>query len=212
MEIRILAILACLTIALCGCAHFTTVPTVAQQTPAVTSKADTAPQAAKLPVSYAPGAGNSSRLTQAAEAFRVVPSLNSADTFTVVHSRDIASKSHFNSAVVSKCDQDVIKAFVAANWVPAIVVDSPVGPKHIRFVIGYDDSSKKMILNDPVDVGESKQIDMDYSEFAKLWSDPQKTCLIISAQRVNEVNIKEVLGKYLPKDKIDTLVIRAQSR
>lgn len=204
----------CLVVAFLGCAKLLApYSATTQQSATVPQQQETKPAIAKIPNSYTPGTENLSRIRHATEVFGIIPSLKTADSFTVVQLRDIATKSHFTGASISKSDIDVIKALVAINWVPIIIVNSPVGGKHARLVIGYNDDTKRLILADPQDKGKQvNQIEMEYTEFSNLWEDPQKTCLLISAQRINEMDIKNKLGLYLPKEKVDTLVIKVQSR
>ncbi len=214
MKTWIKMISICFMVAFWGCAKLLAPPATTTQQPAVTpQQQETQATSTTIPSSYTPGEENLSRIRHATEVYANITSLKTAETFTVVQLRDIATKSHFTGVLISKSDIDVVKALVASNWVPIIIIKSPVGPKHARLVIGYDDSSKRFILADPQDKGEKvNQIEMEYSEFTKLWEDPDKNCLLISAQRVSEMNIKGTLGKYLPKEKVDALVIKVQSR
>ncbi len=211
MKTWIFIISLSLMVVFLGCAKLLHPPSVTQQTAPQQQKTEA--KTAKIPGSYAPGTENLSRIRHATEVYGNIPSLKTADSFTIVQLRDIATKSHFTGVLISKSDIDVIKALVANNWVPMIIVNSPVGGKHARLVIGYNDDAKRLILADPQDRSEQiNQIETEYTEFSKLWEDPQKTCLLISAQRINEMDIKNKLGAFLPKEKIDALVIKVQSR
>lgn len=214
MKTWIILISMYLVVAFLGCAKLLAPPATTTQQPSVTpQQQETEAQTAAIPSSYTPGTENLIRIRHASEVYAGITSLKTAQSFGVVQLRDIATKSHFTGVLISKSDIDVLKALVASDWVPMLIVKSPVGTNHARLVIGYNDNTKRLILADPQDKGEQiNQIEMEYSEFTKSWEDPQKAFLLISAQRVNEMNIKSILGKYLPKEKVDALVIKVQSR
>lgn len=211
MKTWIIMFSMCLMVAFLGCAKLLEQPATTQQTTTTPQQQETKATTEKMPSSYVPITENLIRIKHATEVFADITSLKTAESFGAVQLRDIATKSHFTGVLISKSDIDVLKALVAANWVPMLIINTPAGPKHARLVIGYNDNTKRIILADPQDKSEKiNQIEMEYSEFTKLWEDPQKACILISAQRITEMNIKSTLEKYLPKEKVDTLVIKVQ--
>ena len=112
--------------------------------------------------------------------------------------------------VVANCDLEVLKAIVAMDVAPIVITRSPVGAKHIRAVVEYNDSTERITLIDPLDYAETR---FSYSEFLKQWDDPQDACLLIFPQRaVIPRTIEIALSRYLPLEKIDSLNIRASKR
>jgi len=81
----------------------------------------------------------------------------------------------------------------------------------MRTVIGYNDPPEELTLADPIDMGELKLLKIRYADFSQMWDDPQKTCLLVFPQYVSDQLIKNTLLKYLPKEKVDPVVIRTKA-
>jgi hypothetical protein len=167
-----------------------------------------AESSAELPGSHGPLGRNHRAMRPVEEAFRSVAPLRKAERFTISELKAIARETRLSPVAISGCDLEVLKIFAASNWVPVVVIRSPVGPKHVWSVVGYDDSTEQLILIDPAKLAQASQASLDYSEFSKQWDDPQKTCLLIFSQRVGVDKIKSVLKKYLPEEKVDSIQIR----
>jgi hypothetical protein len=193
-----------------GCATVKPTPTTATKEPAAVGTASASTDT-KLPKSYAPTAQNNTKARYVATVFGQVTSLKMAGSFNSVILKDINAKSNFAGVVLSRCDFDVIKALVAAGWTPAVYLRSPVGTEHMRTVIGYNDPPEECILADPMDMGELKMLKIGYADFSQTWDDPQKTCLLIFPQYVSDQLVKNTLLKYLPKEKVDPVVIRSKA-
>ena len=86
-----------------------------------------------------------------------------------------------------------------------VVIKSPVGPKHVRVVMGYSDSMNQITLADPRNFAEAK---LKYEAFIKQWDDPRKSCLLVFSHNVGVDRIRSVLKKYLPAEKADAIIIR----
>jgi len=171
-------------------------------------KVTTASTDIKLPESYAPITQSSIRARQIAIVFKQVESLKTARSFTPAILKDINGKSSLTGGVLSKCDFDVIKAFVAAGWTPAVLLRTPSNSMQMRTVIGYNDSSEELVVMDPKDLEESRQFKIGYAALLKTWDDPDKTCLLVFPTFVSEQTIKNALLKFLPNEKVDSVVIK----
>jgi hypothetical protein len=204
MKLQVLVFHLCIAIICAGCAAM---QPVSQPSTAVTPE-PAAEEPEGLPGSHGPFNRNHRAMRPLEEAFRSVEVLRRAESFTPSELRAITSKTRFSPASVSGCDLEVLKAFVASNWSPVVVITSPVGPKHIRAVIGYDDSAQRITLIDPVNLKQAAQANLEYSDFSKQWDDPQKTCLLVSSQGIGEQRIKATLKKHLPEEKVESLVIK----
>ena len=204
MKLQVLVFQLCIAIICAGCAAM---QPVSQPTTAVTPE-PAVEEPEGLPGSHGPFDRNHRAMRPLGEAFRAVEVLRRAESFTPSELKAITAKTRFSPAAVSGCDLEVLKAFVASNWSPVVVITSPVGPKHIRAVIGYDDSAQRITLIDPVNLKQAAQANLEYSDFSKQWDDTQKTCLLVSSQGIGEQRIKTTLKKYLPEEKVDSLEIK----
>jgi hypothetical protein len=207
-----------------GCGSVKTTPQVTPKMDAKTPEAvsqpttdkSVSPEAVKLPKSYVPEAQNINNARKVAAAFRDVQSLKAATSINFLIFRDINAKG-YHSAMLTRCDFDIIKAFVANGWAPAIILRSPTGPEHLRTVIGYNDPPEELTLVDPMDTvgptepGGLKQMKLSYADFLKMWDDQQKSCLLFFSQYTDESLIKNALWQFLPKDKTNAITIRTKS-
>ena len=204
MKPKVLVFHLCIAIICAGCAAM---QPVSHPSPAVTPE-PAVEEPKGLPGSYGPFDRNHRAMLPLGEAFRSVEVLRRAETFTPSELKAITGKTRFSPAAVSGCDLEVLKAFVASNWSPVVVITSPVGPKHTRAVIGYDDSAQQITLIDPVNLKQAAQANLEYSDFSKQWDDPQKTCLLVFSEGIGEQRIRTTLKKYLPEEKVEPLVIK----
>ncbi len=204
MQRILLAYLIFTVVVLSGCAAM---QPVSQPSTAVTPE-PAVEEPKGLPGSHGPFDRNHRAMGPLGETFRAVEVLRRAESFTPSELKAITSKTRFSPAAVSGCDLEVLKAFVASNWSPVVVITSPVGPKHIRAVIGYDDSAQQITLIDPVNLKQAAQANLEYSDFSRQWDDPQKTCLMVFPEGIGEQRIKTALGKYLPEEKVGSVVIK----
>ena len=115
----------------------------------------------------------------------------------------ITRTSPYSIILVAECDLEVLKALVALGLPPVVIMRSPVGPKHIRAIVGYDDSTERITMVD----SDTKAI-FSYSEFSSQWDDPQDACLLVFHRRVAPKTIKMHLTRYLPLEKIESISIR----
>jgi len=136
--------------------------------------------------------------------------LKTVQSFNPVILKNVNEGSSFAGGVLTRCDFDIIKALVVAGWTPAVILRSPTGQKHMRTVLGYNDPPEELILADPMEKSDVRQLKISYSDFDKMWDDPQKTCLLIFPQYVSEQLIKDKLLKYLPSEKLSSVTIRSK--
>ncbi len=158
----------------------------------------------KLPSSYGPLIKNHKSIQITKGVFLRVESLNKAERFTESELQAITRVSRFAPIAFSGCDLEVLKIFVAQSWAPVVATISPVGPKHVRVVIGYDDSTQRVTLVEPTVYAPAV---IGYDEFSKQWDDPQKTCLLVFSEYMGAQRIENVLKRYLPEEKLKSIRI-----
>lgn len=201
MEKRIFIFLVCLVIVYSGCAMKREyVATTDVSTP----KSDSVELAKGLPPVYGPLGRNDRAMRPLGQAFQRVDSLRNAKQLTVANLAPIR-KVCSAAVLVSKCDLEVLKALIVSDWVPVVVIRSPVGPKHTRAVAGYDDMAGNIFIVDPMNFAKAK---LSYSEFIKQWDDPRKSCVLIYSHSGTIDGIKNALAKYLPPEKAKSVIIR----
>jgi len=202
MKLRVLAFLICLAIVCSGCAMKTaTSGTTAVSTPTVTS--DSSKPVPEFPPLYVSRGRKAMRPVE--EVFRSVESLRKTKRLTVAVLKPITKTTRFSAMLLSQCDLETLKVLVLSGYAPVVIIKSPVGPKHVRAVVGYDDMDGVLTLADPVNYAEAK---LQYSEFSKQWDDPRKACLLVSARKGSVNTIKSALRTYLSEEKVDSVIIR----
>lgn len=174
---------------------------------ATPAPAAAAEESVTLPGSYGTQGRNQKAMRPVEAAFRDVALLRKAEHFTLSELKAITNATRLAPMAVSECDLEVVKIFIASGWAPVVIIRSPVGPKHVRAVIGYDDSTEQVILIDPVNYKQASLARVAYSEFSKQWDDPQKTCLLVFSEYVGEARIKNVLMKYLSEERLNSIQI-----
>lgn len=118
--------------------------------------------------------------------------------------------SPFSTVLVSGSDLEVLKAFVASDIAPVVITRSPIGPKHIRALVGYDDTTERLVVIDPIYYAKAR---FDYSEFCSQWDDPQNACLLVFPQSVVlPETVRNCLARYLPEEKVESISIRVPKR
>ena len=215
MERKVLPFFVCIAIVYSGCTYDGTLPEY-ETIPAPTTEVSGPPGEsanASLPSSYGPLGQSNRSLRQAEEAFQNTSSLRQREEYrqgedaiygaprlSASELRAIAEETAFSLVQVSGCSLEALKAFVASDWAPVVVISSSVGPEHVQAVVGYDDSTEQLTLVDPENYAQTK---LEYSEFSNQWSDPQKTCLLVFSQYVGAEEIRNTLKKYLPEEKVE---------
>ena len=203
MERRILAILVCVAVACAGCA-MEAAPPSQDATPAPAAEESVI----TLPDSYGTQGRNHRAMRSVEGAFRNVSLLRKVDRFTLSELKAITKATRFAPMAVSGCDLEVLKIFVASGWAPVVSIRSPVGPKHVRAVIGYDDSTERVILVDPVNYTQAPLAKVKYADFSKQWVDPQKTCLLVLSKYIGEASIRIALKNYLSEERMKSIHIK----
>jgi hypothetical protein len=206
MKWSFLAFIVVSVLFLSGCAMHSSAPQSPETTmPAMSDTSEEKPVG--LPDFYGPLGRNHRAMRPLEEAFRRVEAIRKAKRFTLSELKAISNTTSFSGVAISGCDLETLKAIVASDHAPVVVITSPVGPKHVRAVVGYDDPSGSLTLIDPVNLKQASQARLEYTDFMKQWDDPQKTCLLIFSDYRGESAIENILRKYLTEEKIDALNI-----
>lgn len=120
-----------------------------------------------------------------------------------------------NLSVVSNCNLEVLKAFVATGWTP-VILSGRSNSRHLSAIMGYDDADQKIQIGNPLDArrkgaGSRGGRMLSYSEFEKEWATGSgKACVLITPKRLHDVEIHAALKKYLPEEQVDQVRVRSR--
>ncbi|MBC8236304.1 hypothetical protein H8E77_42695 [bacterium] len=118
-----------------------------------------------------------------------------------------AKKARLDGILLTNCELEHLKALLAMNRPPVVILRSIVGGPHFWAVMGYDDEFEQFLLVNPL---QNSAIRMMYDEFEMSWnaaSDLQN-CLIISASAITPEHLRLNLSRYLPEEMLMGLKIR----
>ena len=120
-----------------------------------------------------------------------------------------------NLSIVSNCNLEVLKAFVATDWAP-IILSRRSGKGHLTTVMKYDDADQQIQIGNPLGAqrrGPRTRAGrmLTYSEFEKEWTTgSRRTCVLITPKKLNEMSIHAALEKYLPKEQVARVQVRSR--
>jgi hypothetical protein len=120
-----------------------------------------------------------------------------------------------NLSVVSNCNLEVLKAFVATGWTP-VILSKRTAKAHLLAVMKYDDADQKIQIGNPLDArrkgAEPRRGRMlSYPEFEKEWATGSgNTCVLVTARRLHDVEIHAALEKYLPEEQVARIQVRSR--
>ena len=120
-----------------------------------------------------------------------------------------------NLSIVSNCNLDVLKAFVATGWAP-VILSRRSGKGHLTTVMQYDDADQQIQIGNPLSA-QRKGLHsragrtLTYSEFEKEWTTgSRRTCVLVTPKKLNEMSIHAALEKYLPEDQVARVQVRSR--
>lgn len=113
-----------------------------------------------------------------------------------------------HAAVISGGSLDVLKAFIAKGWAPIVMIRLQERNREILPLSQYNDHSSEIYLQNPTSLSERR---VSYNAFKESWAmDSRNKCVLITPQRLSEVDIQRVLGQYLPEEAFQQVSIRSR--
>jgi hypothetical protein len=114
---------------------------------------------------------------------------------------------NYNVTMVTHCDTEILKAFVATGWWPFVLLRH--GNQIERWlVVGYDDSGN-ISLRDP----RGPRVKRSVTEFQREWKHPSPSqCVLITLEKLNKYDVRRRLQKYLPLAKVSQIHVRPVRR
>ena len=120
-----------------------------------------------------------------------------------------------NISIVSNCNLEVLKAFMATGWAP-VILSRRSGKGHLTTVMKYDDAEQQIQVGNPL--GAQRRglqtragRTLTYSEFEKEWTTGSaRKCVLITPKKLDDVSIHAALEKYLPKEQVAQVQVRSR--
>ena len=120
-----------------------------------------------------------------------------------------------NISIVSNCNLDVLKAFMANGWAP-VILSRRSGKGYLTTVMQYDDGDQQVQVGNPLSA-QRKGLrtragrTLTYSEFEKEWTTGSgRTCALITPKKLNEPSVHAALEKYLPREQVARVQVRSR--
>ncbi len=120
-----------------------------------------------------------------------------------------------NISIVSNCNLQMLKAFVATGWAP-IIRSRRSSTGELSAIMKYDDADQRIQIGNPLRVrgkvpGSRAGRSLTYSEFEKEWvTGSGNTCVLIAPKRLHNVEIHAALKKYIPEEQVDRVRVRSR--
>lgn len=113
-----------------------------------------------------------------------------------------------HAAIVSGASLDVLKAFIAKGWAPIVMIQFQGRTPEILPVSDYNDQLSEVSLQNPTSLNKRR---LTYKEFETAWSkNSRNKFVLITPQRLSEVDLEKVLGKYLPAEAFQQVSLRSR--
>lgn len=118
-----------------------------------------------------------------------------------------ARKARLDGILITNCELEHLKALIAMNRPPVVILRSVVGGPHFWTVMGYDDELEQFLLVNPLQNSANR---MMYDEFELAWNaaSNRRNCVIISASATTPEQLRVNLSRYLPEEMLMDLKIR----
>ena len=113
-----------------------------------------------------------------------------------------------HSAIITNCSLDVLKAFIAKGWAPIVMIEFQGRTPEILPLSHYNEQLGEVIFENPANLGKRR---LTYKDFEASWSRiSQNKCVLITPQQLTEMNVRKVLGRYLPAEAFQQISVRSR--
>lgn len=146
------------------------------------------------------------RLPYVRNAFKAPPNVGSRGGLDDFYATTRGTVQHI--AIISNCSLDVLKAFVAKEWPPIVMVQMQGRSPEILSLTDYNDQLGEVSLQNP---SSSTKRRLSYTDFEASWSKSSRNkCVLITPQQLSETKVQNVLGRYLPAEAFQGISIRSR--
>ncbi len=122
-------------------------------------------------------------------------------------------------SLVSNCDLDILKAFIAAGWAPVVLLKLE-GRLQFWALVGYDDGDAQIQLTNIArarsgtsDLKRLRLRRLPYSDFVRAWSTrwPTSKCMLgAPGLAFTEAKVRSVLAKYLTATQASQVKVKSR--
>lgn len=113
-----------------------------------------------------------------------------------------------NLAIISNCSLDILKAFIAKGWPPIVMIQFQGRSPEIVILSDYNDQLSEMSLQNPTSLSKRR---LSYTDFEASWSKSSRNkCALITPQQLSEMDVQNVLGRYLPTEAFQGIGVRSR--
>lgn len=147
------------------------------------------------------------RLPYLRNAFKDTPrAVNSRSGLDDFYARTRGKVQH--ASIISGGSLDILKAFIAKGWAPIVMIQLPGRNREIWPLTRYNDQSDRIFLQDPNNFAERP---VSYDDFEKYWAAGSRNrFLLITPQALSDIDVQNVLGRYLPADAFQQITVRSR--
>ena len=147
------------------------------------------------------------RLPYLRNAFKDAPrAVNSRSGLDDFYAKTRGTVQH--ASIISGGSLDILKAFVAKGWAPIVMIQLPGRNREILPLTRYDDQSGRIFLQNPNNFAERP---VSYDDFEKYWAAGSRNrFLLITPQALSDIDVQNVLGKYLPAKAFQQINVRSR--
>ncbi len=103
----------------------------------------------------------------------------------------------YSLTIVSDCDLDVLKGFIAKGWAPIVSLRTS-GRSRLWAMVGYSPAGE-VVLENPVDNRRRTSSEEEFMTQWELTSDSR--CALITPGRLDQAKVQMALNRYLPQSK-----------
>ena len=113
-----------------------------------------------------------------------------------------------NLAIISNCSLDILKAFIAKGWSPIVMIQFQGRTPEILTLSDYNDQLGEISLQNPTSLNKRR---LSYTDFEASWSKRSRNkCVLITPQRLSDIDVQKVLGRYLPAEAFQGIGVRSR--
>ena len=111
-------------------------------------------------------------------------------------------------AIISNGSLDVLKAFIAKGWPPIVMIQFQGRSPEILTLSDYNDQLGEISLQNPTNLAKRR---LNYADFETTWSKSSRNkCVLITPQQLTEIDVQNVLGRYLPTEAFQQISVRSR--
>ena len=146
------------------------------------------------------------KLPYVRNAFKEPPRVGSRGGLDDLYATTRGTVQHL--AIISNCSLDVLKAFIAKGWTPIVMIQFQGRSPEILTLSDYNDQLGEISLQNPTNLAKRR---LNYADFETTWSKTSRNkCVLITPQQLTEIDVQNVLGRYLPTEAFQGISVRSR--